>query len=442
MAGHPNSTPAWKQEVNRRVAAHKNRRALASAESGETSAETRQDAGSPAAQAAARVAARYAQAPSYSQLQAADAKTAVRAAEIATQVALEAQAAARAALAGLKAKEAAKAAASAEAGAEAPVVVRLAQQQGAKPWAEAAVAMLPMAGAREPMDGQEAMALPAGGVEQETIQHAQLLFPVASSANPADGWWQVERRAEDISAGRDSGKIEGAPQEVLPHANLIKFPQEAVTPRRAGARAPLELAPHLDEHDRELSIFEVDPGTVIPEAVAEERWSEPGVSQWRGIELDEETALESVPVRDPEPAIEARTLDLAPFGLRFMAALVDSTLVAGVIFAVALVALTRMSNTPPLRIIEMAAIVGFFSLGMVYQALFFLLSNSTPGMKYARISLCTFDDQVPNHSQLQSRVVALLLSLLPLGVGVAWAIFDDDHLCWHDRLSSTYLRKS
>jgi hypothetical protein len=36
---------------------------------------------------------------------------------------------------------------------------------------------------------------------------------------------------------------------------------------------------------------------------------------------------------------------------------------------------------------------------------------------------------------------ALLLSVLPLGLGVAWALFDDDHLCWHDRLSKTYLRK-
>jgi uncharacterized RDD family membrane protein YckC len=37
--------------------------------------------------------------------------------------------------------------------------------------------------------------------------------------------------------------------------------------------------------------------------------------------------------------------------------------------------------------------------------------------------------------------VALILSLLPVGLGVAWAIFDEDHLTWHDRLSGTYLRR-
>jgi hypothetical protein len=36
---------------------------------------------------------------------------------------------------------------------------------------------------------------------------------------------------------------------------------------------------------------------------------------------------------------------------------------------------------------------------------------------------------------------ALLLSVLPVGLGAAWLLFDDDHLCWHDRLSKTYLRK-
>jgi hypothetical protein len=62
-------------------------------------------------------------------------------------------------------------------------------------------------------------------------------------------------------------------------------------------------------------------------------------------------------------------------------------------------------------------------------------------MRYARISLCTFDDQNPTRGQLHGRLVAMILSLLPLGLGLAWAIFDEDHLSWHDRLSKTYQRK-
>jgi len=39
------------------------------------------------------------------------------------------------------------------------------------------------------------------------------------------------------------------------------------------------------------------------------------------------------------------------------------------------------------------------------------------------------------------RLCALLFSLAPLGLGVAWALFDEDHLSWHDRISKTYQRR-
>jgi hypothetical protein len=28
--------------------------------------------------------------------------------------------------------------------------------------------------------------------------------------------------------------------------------------------------------------------------------------------------------------------------------------------------------------------------------------------------------------------------MLPAGLGMAWSIFDEDGMAWHDRLSSTY----
>jgi hypothetical protein len=38
-------------------------------------------------------------------------------------------------------------------------------------------------------------------------------------------------------------------------------------------------------------------------------------------------------------------------------------------------------------------------------------------------------------------MAALLVSVAPMGLGAAWAVFDEQHLCWHDRLSGTYVRK-
>jgi hypothetical protein len=60
-------------------------------------------------------------------------------------------------------------------------------------------------------------------------------------------------------------------------------------------------------------------------------------------------------------------------------------------------------------------------------------------MRFANISLLTFDKTIPSRTQLLKRMVAMLISALTLGVGVLWAIFDEQHLCLHDRLSHTYL---
>jgi uncharacterized RDD family membrane protein YckC len=80
-------------------------------------------------------------------------------------------------------------------------------------------------------------------------------------------------------------------------------------------------------------------------------------------------------------------------------------------------------------------------VGLLYYAFFFSLRVSTPGMKYAGIGLCTFDDQVPTRIQLRRRLGAMVLSMIPVGLGIVWSIFDEDHMSWHDRYSQTYLRK-
>ena len=71
------SSPAWKQEVNLRIAQHRGRKTIGqAAQEGVATAQPIPD--SPAAKAAARVAARYAKAPSYSEMIAEEARAALR----------------------------------------------------------------------------------------------------------------------------------------------------------------------------------------------------------------------------------------------------------------------------------------------------------------------------------------------------------------------------
>jgi uncharacterized RDD family membrane protein YckC len=76
----------------------------------------------------------------------------------------------------------------------------------------------------------------------------------------------------------------------------------------------------------------------------------------------------------------------------------------------------------------------------VYQLLFFTFSEATPGMRYARIALCTFADDNPTRSAMRRRILAGVLAACPLGIGFLWAWLDDDGLGWHDRISRMYQR--
>ena len=105
-------------------------------------------------------------------------------------------------------------------------------------------------------------------------------------------------------------------------------------------------------------------------------------------------------------------------------------------------AANNASALPALRSIEIGSLVALLLAGAAYKVLFFTLARATPGMKYARLALCTFDGGVPTRAQRYARLAALLLSILPVGLGFAWAIFDDQNLTWHDRITRTYLRVS
>jgi TRAP-type mannitol/chloroaromatic compound transport system permease small subunit len=124
-----------------------------------------------------------------------------------------------------------------------------------------------------------------------------------------------------------------------------------------------------------------------------------------------------------------------------MAAVVDTVLVAGVVCASAAEIASHLSHPMAMKTAEIGAAAALILTGAVYQALFILLAGFTPGMKYAHIALCTFDDERPTRAQLRFRLWAQLVSLLPVGLGVVWSVFDEEGLSWHDRLSRTYQRR-
>jgi uncharacterized RDD family membrane protein YckC len=74
-----------------------------------------------------------------------------------------------------------------------------------------------------------------------------------------------------------------------------------------------------------------------------------------------------------------------------------------------------------------------------YFALFTFLGGATPGMLWRGLRLATFDGREPQLRDKAWRSFGYLVSAGTLMLGFLWALWDEDHLCWHDRISHTHL---
>lgn len=225
-------------------------------------------------------------------------------------------------------------------------------------------------------------------------------------------------------------------------ANLLEFPRQLVAPKRARPRyaegplrddAPSEWQPRGSQ----LRIFEV--GTDFLAPVSEPVSTAP---EWNSIWLDAHTVTPMELVANDETVLLPSLLPpaTADVHLRVMAAAVDVLLVGtGVVGFIAL-AVRCAGSVPTGPNAAVAAAVVFALLYVIYHVLFFSLSGQTPGMRYARIGLCTFTDENPSRAAMRRRVLAMIVAATPLGLGLLWVWLDDDRLGWHDRMSRMYQR--
>jgi uncharacterized RDD family membrane protein YckC len=529
-------TPAWKQEVNQRLAAHRNRRGGPQDSAEGHAAESPRATSARAAEAAARVAARYAKAPSYSELLAGEARAVVRAAGAAAEAARNAQAAAQAVLAGLESGPIAsgfwephqhetrrESNASIPAALPEPVAAprwqdeppvsaterfkennenTLAPWAGAQPrWEET----LPMA-SPAPQHGQDVwseMRLHSGH-EIEYGQGAERHVRQGHARNVEELELFSEESLDFDDSYDSRDPLRSAIVEPVQHlpANLIEFPRELVATRKVRPRLAEGPFYNASHENSQLSIFEVDPDLLASPADSAHAVAPP---EWASIELDHleqhtgqqhsiggedqqvyvehrypaemhgsnvetrhlsaaaveelpmlpapgpvvDTVRNAPPKRSSQARVSVSAPENAPAELlvatlsdRLLAAVVDGALVTLALAAAAVVVIASTSHPPTGRIALIASGCGLLLFGLLYQFLFLSYAEEgTLGMRYARIALCTFDDDNPTIDQMRQRIPALLLSALPAGLGLLWAIFDKDHLGWHDRMTRTYQRK-
>jgi uncharacterized RDD family membrane protein YckC len=84
----------------------------------------------------------------------------------------------------------------------------------------------------------------------------------------------------------------------------------------------------------------------------------------------------------------------------------------------------------------------FLLLFSAYFLIFMVLGGATPGMALLRLTTVRFDGNAPDTRQLVWRSCGYLLSAATLLMGFLWALWDEEGLTWHDRMSQTFLTES
>jgi uncharacterized RDD family membrane protein YckC len=258
----------------------------------------------------------------------------------------------------------------------------------------------------------------------------------------------------------DSSTTAAAPL-ARPHVEAADMGYELTGPK-AAARSdstldhgslPLSATEHVYIAVQETRIIEFPRFAVFPEFEPDPRaLAEPVFDRPRILDVPEEVGTaEAPPLADialppagldeeqaPPPELEL-PLHVAPLARRCTAALIDLLLVtvATGIFGM-IVASSSLDLAPgkPWLALGLAAPVFFWC---VYHYLFLVNVATTPGMLLAGVRMRTFQNDSVCRSLRRWRALAMALSLVSLGFGFLWALIDSDTLCWHDKMTGTYL---
>ena len=199
----------------------------------------------------------------------------------------------------------------------------------------------------------------------------------------------------------------------LSESNLIQFPRQPLLPVMPPSFE--ELAETIIDRPRILD---------VPEEV----------------ESSAPLADISVAPEEEQPAIEFELpLLVASMSRRVVAGLLDAFVVlagAGVFLTIALKTGVAAPHDKTGFLVAMAVLCLFWAL---YEYLFLVYAGTTPGMQLTRLQLVTFDGNRVRRRARRGRALAMALSSLALALGLIWALLDEDTLCWHDRITRTYV---
>jgi uncharacterized RDD family membrane protein YckC len=151
--------------------------------------------------------------------------------------------------------------------------------------------------------------------------------------------------------------------------------------------------------------------------------------------------LNEDPEDTPEPSEESPS-DLYPVATlheRRRAALIDAACLA---FAYGGFLALFGSLGGQFTLSKLSGVVCFSTFAFVYIqyfGLFTVFGGTTPGMMVRGLQVASFTGEPPTAKQLFWRTAGYMISAGTFFLGFFWALWDEDAMTWHDRLSRTYL---
>jgi hypothetical protein len=277
-----------------------------------------------------------------------------------------------------------------------------------------------------PFDAPERRFQPAPPATGGDEKDGRLIIEVESKADSSRSSTESRQRSAAFREQSLEFVPNQYPEQVLePSAKIIEFPRSAAIPVVHAS----ELADPIVDVPRIVEAPEVLPPPPALGGMLIEPTRKEGVDRRGDLDL---------------PSIPASIIR------RSIAAMVDGAILGSAVAAFVAVfwrlnflgsnyfSLKHGSEPLPLIIGAVGAVAVL--LWMVYEFLFVVYTGTTPGLRAAKLQLAGFNGVPPNRRLRRWRVLASFLSAFSAALGYVWSFLDENGMCWHDRITRTYLR--
>jgi uncharacterized RDD family membrane protein YckC len=245
-------------------------------------------------------------------------------------------------------------------------------------------------------------------------------------------------RARGVSDSNPNLEFDFEEQEIQEEEPVLPSLPSPEQPALVAAEIDVDLSGNSSPGPAELELHKTEaPPSFVEEPVIER------VAMFETRDTPVEFVLDHAqdpPLQDSGPAVVE--IHLAAMTRRLAGGLIDAgvLLFSAGVFGLIFWRAGGHFSTSPLTLLVLGFVVVFQV--MVYFGTFTAVIAATPGQLWMGIEVRSMFGGAPTLRQSFWRALGCLVSGSALLLGFIWALFDNESLTWHDRMSETYLSPS